>query len=992
MKPVQVLLILFALVVLVVVTSGCQSKQGTPQLSEQEWSKRIETSLQQEQLEEATRQGKDALDQFPDSSQLRLLVSRVYYRQNKFAEALEQLVPVVDQPGPHQAPVLYAAAQLEIRLGHSDAAERHLRYFIELDPQQRGAWQRLAYLLTVQGRGRDAVPWRMKSLQSGDFTITDLLFLGNPEAIVVMPESDQFQNSNPEHPTVLFSKALVAIRENELIEARQLLEKAVAKNPRLDRAQGWLGRLLLELSDPEPFIAWYRTVPEEIKKTVGLWLVRGLWSQNQQQPRAAARCFWEALKLDPNHQVACYQLAISLTRAGEAEMADRIQERARRLQELELLLSRLKGDQDNPELLADAARLTEELGRFWEAYAWHSLVLSWQSNNEDSRAALARLRQGIKGKTKWYHQSAWQVVLALDPAQLVDLTSYPLPDMERLIESSASGDYQPGKSTVTFQDVATEAGIRFQYFNSDDPSTEGRRMFEFTGGGVAILDYDGDLWPDIYLTQGCLWPADPKQQQHRDRLFRNLGNGHYRDVTDQSGLGDNRFSQGVQIGDYNNDGLPDIYLANVGENRLYSNNGDGTFQDVTEQAGIGGERWTTSCLVADLNQDGLADLYEVNYLSGKNVFDLICGHAGGKTRSCSPTEFDAQQDRLFLNLGNGQFQDATETMGIVAADGKGLGIVAADFEGAGKLSLFVANDMTANFYFTQSGGANSPARFAEQAVVRGLAYDREGKAQACMGVAVDDANQDGLVDLFVTNFYKESNTLYVQQAGGLFRDGTRQASLRQSSFNLLGFGTQFLDAQLDGHPDLVVANGHIDDFTYQDIPFEMQPQFLTNRNGTYQETGNQAGAYFERKLLGRGLATADLDRDGKADFVVSHLDAPVALLANTTTQTGNFLAIQLRSTTGQRDGIGATVTLVVGGDKPRKLVRQLTAGDGYQASNQRQMLIGVGTAKQIDALEVKWPSGRVDKYSKLPVNRQLMLIETASRPHLLPMASRELQR
>ena len=515
-------------------------------------------------------------------------------------------------------------------------------------------------------------------------------------------------------------------------------------------------------------------------------------------------------------------------------------------------------------------------------------------------------------------------------------------------------------------------------------------MFEFTGGGVAILDYDGDLWPDIYLTQGCLWPVDPAQQQHRDRLFRNLGNGSYQDVTEQSGLGDNRFSQGVQIGDYNNDGYPDIYLANVGENRLYANNGDGTFQDVTEQAGIGGKRWTTSCLVADLNQDGLADLYEVNYLSGDNVFDLICSQAGGKARSCSPTEFDAQQDRLFLNLGNGQFQDATEAMGIVAADGKGLGIVAADFEGAGKLSLFVANDMTANFYFTQA--TQSPGRFTEQAVIRGLAYDREGKAQACMGIAVDDYNQDGLVDLFVTNFYKESNTLYVQQAGGLFHDGTRQAALRQPGFNLLGFGTQFLDAQLDGRPDLVVANGHIDDFTYQDIPFQMPPQFLTNRNGTYQETGKEAGPYFQRKLLGRGLAAADLNRDGKADFVVSHLDAPVAVLANTTMQTGNYLAIQLRSGTGQRDAIGATVTLVMGGDKPRKLVRQLTAGDGYQASNQRQFLIGVGSEQQVDQLQVKWPSGRVDNYRDLPVNRQWMLIESDPSPHLLPATSTALER
>ena len=945
----------------------------TPQLSEQQWLDRINMALQDGQLDEATEAGADALDQFPDSSRLRWLTSRVYYQRNELQQALEILLPVVDHPGPEQARILFAAGELEISLGLSDDAEGHLRKHIELEPQQRVAWQRLAYLLTIQGRGQEAVPWRLKSLQAGDFTITDLLFMGNPEAIAVISQLDQFRNNNSQHPTVLYSKALVHIRENQLASARELLKKAVAGNPELAMAQAWLGMALLELSDQQPFNAWYRDLPAAVKTTAGLWVVRGLWSKDQ--PKAAARCFWEALRQNPNHQVACYQLAIALTRVGEEELAEKIQGRARRLQELELLLSRLNDDQDNLTLLAEAARLTEQLGRYWESYGWHSMILMRQSNMAESRNALTRLRPLVQADSR-------QVTITSDPSQMIDLASYPLPDMNQVVELPSVPAGELETTAVSFKDIAADAGIRFRYFNSDDPSTEGRRMFEFTGGGVAILDYDGDLWPDIYLTQGCLWPADPTQQKHRDRLFRNLGNGSYEDVTEASGLGDNRFSQGIQVGDYNNDGFPDIYLANVGENRLYVNNGDGTFEDVTEQAGIGGNRWTTSCLIADLNQDGLADLYEVNYLSGENVFDLICSQAGGKARSCSPTEFDAQQDRLFLNLGNGQFQEATEAMGVMVANGKGLGIVAADFDGTGKLSLFVANDMTANFYFTPD--SQSPGRFAEQAVIRGLAYDREGKAQACMGVAVDDYNQDGLVDLFVTNFYKESNTLYVQQAGGLFHDGTRQAGLRKSSFNLLGFGTQFLDAQLDGHPDLVVANGHIDDFTYQDIPFQMPPQFLTNRSGTYQERGKEAGSYFRRQLLGRGVATADLDRNGRADFVVSHLDAPVAVLANTTTRVGNYLGIQLRSINGQRDAIGATVTVVVGGDNPRHLVRQLTAGDGYQASNQRQLLIGLGREQEVGQLRVKWPSGHIDQYSGLELNRQWLLVETDPEPHLLP--------
>ncbi|MEO2021914.1 MAG: tetratricopeptide repeat protein, partial [Pirellulaceae bacterium] len=544
MKRIHVVLILL---VMVVVATAWWAMNRTPVRTEAAWLQRIEVAMQQQELADAARQGEDALHQFPRSVALRWLVSRVYYQDNRLDEALATLLPVVDQPGPLQAQMLFATGELEIKLGHSDDAERHLRELVAVDPQEKLAWQRLAYLLTVEGRGQEAVPWRMKSLQVGDFTLTDLLFLGNPEAIAQMSELDQFRNSNPRHPTVLFSEALVAIRENELVKARELLEKAVSQDPDLAVAQAWLGTLLLELPDSQPFVNWYAAMPTELQTAAAVWVVRGLWSQNQDQPRAAVRCFWEALKQNPNHQVACYQLAISLTRVGQEQLAGRIKERARRLQELELLLSRLDTTGSDLEMLAEVGVLTEQLGRLWESYGWHSLVLARQSNAVTSRTALDRLRPELKPGVK-------QVVAKLDPARMLDLAEYPLPDMARATSSAATGQGESAVAEIAFEDIASEVGIEFQYFNSDDPSTEGRRMFEFTGGGVAILDYDGDLWPDVYLTQGCLWPATIDRQQHRDRLFRNLGNGRFQDVTAESGLGDHRFSQGVQVGDYNNDG------------------------------------------------------------------------------------------------------------------------------------------------------------------------------------------------------------------------------------------------------------------------------------------------------------------------------------------------------------------------------------------------------------------------------------------------------
>jgi tetratricopeptide (TPR) repeat protein len=949
--------------------------------SEAEWTDQLSQSIAARDFRAAVELGKQAIEQHPDSAGLRLLASQAHFRLSEFDQALQYLLPVLDQPGDHQPRLLFAAGELEIQLGKGDEAERHLRQLRELEPGFQMVTQRLAYLLTIQGRTHEAVPLRLELLQSGNFSITDLLFLGNPEAIAIMPELEQFRQAHPDHPTIQLANARLAIREDQLDEARGLLSKAIEGNPQLAEAQAWLGMLLLELADKQPFQDWYRQLPTGISDHAGIWVVRGLWSQERQQPRAAARCFWEALKQNPNHQIACYQLATSLTLVGQTELALKVQDRARQLQQLEMTLNRLNSRNQDLQLLDDAARLTEQLGRHWEAAGWHRIVLGQDPRSTISNSALRRLAdQLIVG--------APQVTVASDPARAIDLASYPLAEIDVTIGNSEQG-FAAGESLVRFADVAKQSGIDFTYFNSDDPATEGRRMFEFTGGGAAILDFDGDLWPDIYLTQGCTWPADPDQQVHRDRLYKNLGDGTFLDVTLLAGLGDNRFSQGVQVADFNNDGWPDIYLANVGENRLYANNGDGTFDDVSQDAGIGGAHWTTSCLVADLNGDGWADLYEVNYLAGDNVFDLICDRDGGRARSCSPTEFDAQQDRLLISRGDGTFEDLTEQVGIVAADGKGLGIVAADFGGKGNLSLFIANDMTANFYFVNQSPRGQLPDFREQAVISALAYDRDGKAQACMGIAIDDFDSDHLLDLFVTNFYKESNTLYSQQGEGLFRDRSRRAALREPSFDLLGFGTQALDAQLDGFPDLVIANGHVDDFTYKGTPFQMQPQYLTNSGGRFRDDGDQAGDYFRRKLLGRGLAVGDVNRDGKPDFIVSHLDAPVALLVNQTSQTGNFLALQLRGRQIARDAIGTTVRVTLQ-DQPEDVtelrVRQLTAGDGYLASNQRQLLIGLGKSQRVKQLEVQWPSGETQLYHDLPVNRQVMIIQADNDFHLLPAA------
>jgi hypothetical protein len=339
---------------------------------------------------------------------------------------------------------------------------------------------------------------------------------------------------------------------------------------------------------------------------------------------------------------------------------------------------------------------------------------------------------------------------------------------------------------------------------------------------------------------------------------------------------------------------------------------------------------------------------------------------------------------LFWNRGDESFDDVTTSSGIERPDGKGLGIIAADFSGTGRLNLFIANDGTPNFYFeNQTASPADPPSFTEQAVLAGLAWNEFGNAQACMGVVAEDLTSDGALDLFVTNFYDEYNTLYVQHAGGLFADESRRWGLVEPSLPWLGFGAQAVDAELDGFHDLVVTNGHVDDYTLSGIPLEMPPQFFWNTGGGRFAELDAAGLgpYFEGRYLGRGMARLDANRDGAEDLVVTHLDAPAALLVNETPERGHWLAVRLRGTASSRDAIGASVTVQSG---ERQLARQLVAGDGYQSANEPRLVFGLGRDAGPVSLRVQWPSGEEQRFDGIAVDQDVLVVEGS--PEVLRLA------
>ena len=499
--------------------------------------------------------------------------------------------------------------------------------------------------------------------------------------------------------------------------------------------------------------------------------------------------------------------------------------------------------------------------------------------------------------------------------------------------------------------------------------------------GCGVMDYDlAMLGPTSFSAPGGVWPVDPLPNPGQGiNSSENRGDGTFDNVTEMAGLGDGEFSQGLAVGDFDNDGFPDLFVGNVGHDRLYHNNGDGTFVDVTTTAHVGGaDAWTSSAAFADLNGDALPDLYVVHYLVLDEVLKRACKF-NGRPMGCAPTMFAAEQDRLYINQGDGRFLDQTETSGIIARDGKGLGIIVADFQNRGQLDVFVGNDTAANFFFVNATPSRgSTPFFREEGLLRGVALNEAGIAQASMGIGCDDADGDGQLDLYVTTFYADYNTLFLQQSDQTFTDVTRRVALREPTFNMLGFGTQFVDADLDGWPDLVVANGHVDRTFSTGVADAMPPQMFRNLQGKrfVEMPASGLGPYFQQRLLGRSMSRLDWNADGREDVCVVHLDAPAALLTNQSTPAGHWVALRLHGTASARDAVGARVRLTAGG---RTWMRQITAGDGYMSANERRLVFGFGQISVVDQIEIVWPTGNRVVYENIPIEIDLIAVEGSHR-------------
>ena len=521
---------------------------------------------------------------------------------------------------------------------------------------------------------------------------------------------------------------------------------------------------------------------------------------------------------------------------------------------------------------------------------------------------------------------------------------------------------------VHFIDITEQAGIKFKHVSSP----EKKYIVESMSGGVALFDYDNDGYLDIYLVNSLTVDMVKSKQKTRSALYHNNGDGTFSDVTDKTGVGDIGWGMGVAIGDYNNDGWDDIYVTCLGPNHLLRNNGNGTFTDVTQKAGVDDPRWSTGAAFVDYDNDGKLDLFVANYVD----FDVNNLPEFGKGRTCQfkgvpvqcgPRGLKGAGDSLYHNNGDGTFTDVSKKAGVADTDGYyGLGVIASDFDEDGLVDIFVANDSTPNFLYHNNGDGT----FKDIGFSSGTAVNENGSEQGSMGVTLGDYDHDGRLDLFITNFDDDYNTLYRNDGKGSFTDVSYAAKVAAVSLPYVGWGTWFFDYDNDGWPDLLVVNGHV----YPQLPTYRQRNFVhhNNRNGTFTEVAEQLGAPFLEKRTGRGAAFGDIDNDGDVDVVINNLDGPPQVLRNDGGNAGNSVLIKTIGVKSNRDGIGARVK-IISGDLTQ--IGEVYSGGSYLSQSDLRIHFGLEQRAKIDLIEVHWPSGAVDKATNIGANKIIIVKE-----------------
>lgn len=859
-----------------------------------------------------------------------------------------------------------------IHTGELTQALTELGTLVQLRPQDPEVLSRIAFLYAACGRNWSALPHLEVLLRSGSATVQELSLLGDIHRPVdERPYLEKCLALQPDDLNTRLGLVQSSLLDGQIEQPYQQLRALQAEAP--EDLDVWItGALLIVEHSAELFPAWQQLQPEEAERHPDVWYVRARYCRASNQIKQAIRCCLESLQRAPAHRLAFVELSRLLKEINAPE-ASKIAIHAHLLFQLSEDFKKASNSAgQDPSVIRRIVERLDSMGRIWEACAWAGFALDYLPEANWARQVLLDRAPLLSTRLPLVPTDS-------GPVALLDRLDFPVwvpppvyTELPQSLTARRAADSTDPAAPIMLSDQTQLAGIDLEYQNAADTSVAGQRMQEQTGGGLAVLDVDLDGFPDLYLTQGCEWPEGRLEpipsSDLQDQLYRNLAGQHFRDITRESGIQDLFFGQGCAAGDFNSDGFPDLLVANIGSNTLWLSNGDGTFSSASAPPEES-MRWSSSVAIVDINGDSDPDIIDIAYVSGPEVYQLIC-----RGKSCSPSVFNGTVPRVHLSDSSGGFRELE--VEVPQSDAKGLGLVVYRNAPDNFPAILISNDQTPKFLLELSNDTQPP-RMLNRSAASGIAMNGQGIPTAAMGIATADLDQNGLQDFFVTNFHSEPNSLFTQLAPGIFQDQTVAAGLQAGGMRFVSWGTQFVDLDLDGDEDIFVASGHIDDFRPEGGEFAMVPQLFRNQGDLQfaEVAAVEAGEVLKTPIHGRGVTVWDWNTDGLPDLAISTSSGPARLITNTTVAENRFLKVRLSARHSDRDAWFSVVSVTT---PQRTIRRQLNAGSGYHACNERFLLVGLGAAETIQQVHISWPSGHESLVQAIPADATLYLSEDHS--------------
>ncbi len=947
---------------------------------------------------EAAGYSQQALLARPNDPQIIKDAARAHAKSGNRREAAHLLVDGLKLTNYSPSADVDFAFQALIDVGELYQAIDLLEQTVRAHPDDRHHRRMLVGMLGEAQRPERIGPHYQKLIRDRAFDFPLLVAISEATTRRFYPKTGELMmERNPSDHRVRLGEARHHFDVKEAGEARRILEEILEHHPGFGPAYALLGQVLVEQNQHEEIVSWLQGAPDGIDEFADYWLTLGDLAAAEDQQPEAARAYWEATRRDPNDPNAWSRLAMTLRQIAstaddepqpfeQSELVDIDSRVANLLEMRKHLFGFDKSGRKSQRYALQTAKNLVNLGRNWEAEAWSAAATRLTT---DQVEGLEKFRDEVTANLK--RDQSWVSKIG-HPALEMDLSVYPLPSFsDKAIAARATPvpvaivPEIESSEHIRLRDASDAWGL--EGIGEGNYASDARLgpLIRSTGVGGGAIDYDLDGRPDVVVmgAGGTML----KRDSHSNELLRNLGD-RFVPVTATAQTGDTSFGQGLAIGDFNEDGFPDLFYANLGKNRLLRNNGDGTFTDCTTLLeDDNAMQWTTCGAFVDIDGDAIADLITTNYCEAIETLDRACAREDGVLGPCHPLKFPAYRDQYFAGSGDGRLIDATSRWIPPISPGRGLGILAGTLDGRG-LGIFIANDMSSNEYYSRPPDGSS--QLIESASARGVAVDGRTLTQASMGIASGDLDGDGDLDIYVTGFGKEYNIYYEQVAPGLWKDQTRRLGLVEPSLPLVGFGTQAIDLDSDGIDELVVTNGHIGDFQDDELFFEQPFQaFRRDQTGAFKLLEDDHwDAYFTKPHVGRALWTLDANGDGCSDLMLTHTDEHVRLLMVDSRIANHRIGFKLIGTKSSRDAIGAIVRFQAGG---RNRTLWSLAGDGYMCANEAVLRAGLGNAARVSEVTVTWPDGSEESFGSLDADSDYILVEgegaaTLLRAHKKPEA------